>query len=54
MRRTMNWIALLGFVLAGCNGGGSFQAPLLIYDELGGGGATRFAIPTRICPWYSY
>ena len=36
------------------NGDGTFQAPLLIYDELGGAGATRFAIPTRICPWYNY
>ncbi|MFH1531178.1 MAG: hypothetical protein ABIK09_10660 [Pseudomonadota bacterium] len=34
------------------NGDGTFQAPVLIDDELGGG-ATPFAIPTRICPWYN-
>jgi len=36
------------------NGDGTFQAPLLIYEELGGAGANRFSIPTRICPWYNY
>ncbi len=36
------------------NGDGTFQAPLLIYQELGGASANRFAIPTRICPWYNY
>lgn len=36
------------------NGDGTFQEPTVIHQAIGSLEATAYAIPTRICPWYSF